>query len=47
MSAGMRANLKGKIHNNLLTELLMICLPHKHEVKNILQELNEEYPPLD
>ena len=44
MSAGVKTNVKGKIHNNLLTELLIVSILHKSEVKELLQELNEEVP---
>ena len=36
MSSGVKTNVKGKIHNNLLTELLIVSILHKSEVKELL-----------
>jgi len=46
MCQGVKTNVKGKIHNNLMTELLIVSILHKSEVREILQELNEEVPEL-
>ena len=35
-------NVKGKLSNTLTTQLLMISLIHKQQVKDMLKSLNEE-----
>ncbi|CDW77987.1 UNKNOWN [Stylonychia lemnae] len=47
LGGGLKTNVKGKIHNNLLTQTLIISILHKTQVKELLQELNDELPALD
>eukprot|EP00347_Sterkiella_histriomuscorum_P001394 403372204 len=41
------SKLKGKIHNNLLTQTIIMSILHKGQVKELIQELNDELPPVD
>lgn len=44
-SGGVRTNVKGKVHNNLLTQAMIVTIVHKNQIKEMLTELNEEFPP--
>ncbi len=37
--------IKGKVTNNLMTQIMMIALLQKNQVKNVMKQLNEEHAP--